>query len=119
MPKTLVVVESPAKAKTIERYLGPDYLVRASYGHIRDLPKSKLGVDPDHDFKAEYEGPERSKEHVAILKRAIKSADGLVLATDFDREGRAIAMHVATLPGEDAKQAERVTPPELTRAPAP
>src|SRR5512133_1423479 len=86
MPKTLVVVESPAKAKTIERYLGPDYVVRASYGHIRDLPKSKLGVDPEHDFQVEYEVPERSKEHVAVLKRAMKSADGLVLATDFDRE---------------------------------
>ena len=95
MTKTLVVVESPAKAKTIERYLGSDYMVRASYGHIRDLPKSKLGVDPAQDFQVEYEVPERSKEHVAVLKRAMKSADGLVLATDFDREGEAIAMHVA------------------------
>jgi len=115
MPKTLVVVESPAKAKTIERYLGPDYVVRASYGHIRDLPKSKLGVDPEHDFQVEYEVPERSKEHVAVLKRAMKSAGGLVLATDFDREGEAIAMHVATLLGEDAKQADRVTFTEITR----
>src|SRR5262245_48326751 len=73
MPKTLVVVESPAKAKTIERYLGSDFVVRASYGHIRDLPKSKLGVDPEHDFQVEYEVPERSKEHVAVLKRAMKS----------------------------------------------
>jgi DNA topoisomerase-1 len=115
MAKTLVVVESPAKAKTIERYLGSDYLVRASYGHVRDLPKSKLGVDPEQDFQVEYEVPERSKEHVAVLKRAMKSADGLVLATDFDREGEAIAMHVATLLGEDTKRAERVTFTEITR----
>ena len=115
MTKTLVVVESPAKAKTIERYLGSDYMVRASYGHVRDLPKSKLGVDPAQDFQVEYEVPERSKEHVAVLKRAMKSADGLVLATDFDREGEAIAMHVAALLGEDTHRADRVTFTEITR----
>jgi len=80
MTKTLVVVESPAKAKTIEKYLGADYLVRASYGHVRDLPKSRLGVDPEHDFSVEYEVPEKSKEHVASLKKTMKSAEGLVLA---------------------------------------
>ena len=109
------MVESPAKAKTIERYLGSDYMVRASYGHVRDLPKSKLGVDPAQDFQVEYEVPERSKEHVAVLKRAMKSADGLVLATDFDREGEAIAMHVAALLGEDTQRADRVTFTEITR----
>ena len=75
MPKTLVVVESPAKAKTIERYLGPDFVVLASYGHIRDLPKSKLGVDPEHDFRVEYEVPERSKEHVAVLLGQLRRLD--------------------------------------------
>jgi DNA topoisomerase I len=115
MPKTLVVVESPAKAKTIEKYLGPDYVVRASYGHVRDLPKSKLGVDPEHDFSVEYEVPDKSKDHVAALRRSMKSAAGLVLATDFDREGEAIAMHVATLLGQDARGANRVTFTEITR----
>jgi len=115
MGKTLVVVESPAKAKTIEKYLGADYVVRASYGHIRDLPKSKLGVDPEHDFRVEYEVPDKSTDHVAVLKRAMKTADGLVLATDFDREGEAIAHHVATVLGEDPQQARRVTFTEITR----
>ncbi len=115
MTKTLVVVESPAKAKTIEKYLGADYVVRASYGHVRDLPKSRLGVDTEHDFSVEYEVPEKSKEHVATLKRTMKTADGLVLATDFDREGEAIALHVATLLGQDTNGARRVTFTEITR----
>jgi DNA topoisomerase I len=115
MPKTLVVVESPAKAKTIEKYLGGDYAVRASYGHIRDLPKSKLGVDPEHDFAVTYEVPEDSKRHLSELKKALKGADDLVLATDYDREGEAIAYHVATLLGVDPTQAKRVTFTEITR----
>ncbi len=115
MPKTLVVVESPAKAKTIEKYLGGDYAVRASYGHIRDLPKSKLGVDPEHDFAVTYEVPEDSKRHLSELKRVLKGADDLVLATDYDREGEAIAYHVATLLGVDPSQAKRVTFTEITR----
>jgi DNA topoisomerase I len=115
MAKTLVVVESPAKAKTIEKYLGPDYTVRASYGHIRDLPKSNLGVDVDRDFRVTYEVPEDSKKHVAELKRALKAADGLVLATDYDREGEAIAYHVAELLGVEPAGASRVTFTEITR----
>ncbi|MGZ5299259.1 MAG: toprim domain-containing protein, partial [Actinomycetota bacterium] len=85
MPKTLVVVESPAKAKTIEKYLGGDYTVRASYGHIRDLPKSQLGVDVEHDFEPAYMVPEESERHVRELRSAHKKADDLVLATDYDR----------------------------------
>jgi DNA topoisomerase-1 len=115
MAKTLVVVESPAKAKTIEKYLGGDYAVRASYGHLRDLPKSKLGVDVEHQFQVEYEVPEDSKRHVADLKRALKNADDLILATDYDREGEAIAFHVATLLGKDPATAKRVTFTEITR----
>jgi DNA topoisomerase-1 len=115
MPKTLVVVESPAKAKTIEKYLGSDYAVRASYGHIRDLPKSDLGVDVDDGFRVTYEVPEDSKKHVAELKRALKQAEDLVLATDYDREGEAIAYHVASLLGVDPEQAKRVTFTEITR----
>jgi len=115
MPKTLVVVESPAKAKTIEKYLGGDYTVRASYGHIRDLPKSKLGVDPEHDFEPEYIVPEDSERHVRELKSVHKKSDDLVLATDYDREGEAIAFHVATLLGVSPESAKRVTFTEITK----
>src|ERR687898_1255833 len=115
MSKTLVVVESPAKAKTIEKYLGGDYAVRASYGHIRDLPKSDLGVDVDHAFEVSYEVPEDSKKHVAALKKALKANEDLILATDYDREGEAIAFHVASLLGVDPGHAKRVTFTEITR----
>jgi DNA topoisomerase-1 len=115
MTKTLVVVESPAKAKTIEKYLGDGYAVRASYGHIRDLPRSKLGVDPDQGFAVQYEVPEDSKRHVADLKRALNQNGDLVLATDYDREGEAIAFHVATLLGVEPAGAKRVTFTEITR----
>ena len=117
MPKTLVVVESPAKAKTIEKYLGGDYAVRASYGHIRDLGKGfgGLGVDVEHDFTPDYVVPEDSKRHLAELKSALKGADGVVLATDYDREGEAIAFHVASLLGLDPASASRVTFTEITR----
>jgi DNA topoisomerase I len=115
MPKTLVVVESPAKAKTIEKYLGGDFTVRASYGHIRDLPKSQLGVDLDNDFAPEYIVPEDSERHVKQLKTALRQADQLVLATDYDREGEAIAFHVASLLGVSPEEARRVTFTEITR----
>ena len=115
MPGTLVVVESPSKAKTIEKYLGGDYTVRASYGHIRDLPKSELGVDVEHGFDVTYVVPEDSKKHVQELKRALKNADDVILATDYDREGEAIAFHVATLLGQDPASAKRVTFTEITR----
>ena len=115
MPGTLVIVESPAKAKTIEKYLGGDYAVRASFGHVRDLPKSQLGVDVDDGFQPVYEVPEDSKRHVAELKRALKGADELVLATDYDREGEAIAYHVATLLGVSPDDAKRITFTEITR----
>jgi DNA topoisomerase-1 len=115
MPGTLVVVESPAKAKTIEKYLGEDFAVRASFGHVRDLPKSQLGVDVDDGFEPVYEVPEDSKRHVAELKRALKQAGELVLATDYDREGEAIAYHVATLLGVPADEAKRITFTEITR----
>jgi DNA topoisomerase-1 len=116
--KTLVVVESPAKAKTIERYLGGDYAVRASYGHIRDLGKGYggLGVDVEHAFTPDYVVPEDSKRHLGELKKALKAGSGdLILATDYDREGEAIAYHVATLLGVDPTTAKRVTFTEITR----
>src|SRR6266487_12257 len=88
MAKTLVVVESPAKAKTIEKYLGDGFAVRASYGHIRDLPRSKLGVDVDRDFAVQYEVPEDSKRHVADLKKALKQNEELVLRSEERRVGK-------------------------------
>ena len=115
MTKTLVVVESPTKAKTLERYLGPEYTVRASFGHIRDLPKSKLGVDTEREFEPEYVVPEDSEKHVRALRTALKKADELVLATDFDREGEAIAFHVAEVLKIDPAAAKRVTFTEITR----
>src|SRR5512132_467360 len=116
MPGTLVIVESPAKAKTIEKYLGDDYAVRASFGHVRDLPKSQLGVDVEKDFGVTYEVPEDSKKHVAELKRAMKGASDLILATDYDREGEAIAFHVATLLGLDPRETKRIALTESPRA---
>jgi len=115
MSKTLVVVESPAKAKTIEKYLGPDYSVRASYGHIRDLPTNDLAVDVDHGFDVTYVVPEDSKKHVSELKKMMNASDDLILATDYDREGEAIAFHVAALLGREPATAKRVTFTEITK----
>jgi len=113
--KTLVVVESPAKAKTIEKYLGSGYTVRASYGHILDLPKSKLGVDVERDFEPEYVVPESSEKAVRELRSVRKQTDEVVLATDYDREGEAIAYHVAELLKLDPEDAKRVTFTEITK----
>ncbi len=121
MGRNLVVVESPAKAKTIERYLGPGYAVLASYGHVRDLPenpgKGKFGVDVDHDFAPEYVVPdERTRRHVAAIERAARSADRVFLATDLDREGEAIAWHVAEAADLPPDRTVRVTFNEITEA---
>ena len=90
----LVVVKSPAKAKTIEKYLGPGHKVLASFGHVRDLPPKDGSVDPDHDFEMLWQiSPDRSKQMRAIADEA-KNADVLILATDPDREGEAISWHV-------------------------
>ena len=115
MAKQLVIVESPTKAKTLERYLGSDFAVAASRGHVRDLPEDRMGVDVDHDFVPEYVVPEDKAETVSALRRAFGSADGLWLATDFDREGEAIAWHVAETIGADPATANRVTFTEITR----
>ncbi len=120
MTKNLVIVESPAKARTIERYLGPGYKVLASYGHVRDLPenpgKGQLGVDVEHDFKPDYEiSADRDKQVKAIEKEA-KGADAVYLATDLDREGEAIAWHVAQAAGIPDSKTHRVTFSEITPA---
>jgi DNA topoisomerase I len=118
MSTDLVIVESPAKAKTIERYLGPGYRVLASYGHVRDLPenpgKGKLGVDVEHDFAPTYEiSPDRQRQLTAI-ERAARTAGRVYLATDLDREGEAIAWHVAEAIGLSPERIARVTFSEIT-----
>ena len=90
----VVVVESPAKAKTIEGYLGSSYKVIASFGHIRDLPSSEGSVKPDNDFEMSWEMDSKGKKQTKIIQDALKSANSLILATDPDREGEAIAWHV-------------------------
>ena len=94
MSKNLVIVESPAKGKTIEKYLGKDYKVLASYGHVRDLLKKNGAVDPDKEFEMHYEMIERNEKHVNAIIKALKKADNLLLATDPDREGEAISWHL-------------------------
>jgi DNA topoisomerase-1 len=116
MAKQLVIVESPTKAKTLERYLGSgEFSVLASKGNIRDLPEDRMGVNPDDDFRPEYELIEEKKDVVGKLRKAYKGAAGLWLATDFDREGEAIAWHVAESIGADPRAANRVTFTEITR----
>jgi DNA topoisomerase-1 len=112
----LVIVESPAKAKTITKYLGPGYAVRASMGHVRDLPDRGIGIDFEHDFEPTYVVTEDKTDTVKQLKSAIKSASAVYLATDPDREGEAIAWHVvkATTPTRD-KPVHRVTFHEITQ----
>ena len=90
----VVVVESPAKAKTINKYLGSDYTVLASYGHVRDLPPKDGSVDTEHGFDMKWEVASDSKKHVRAIAEALKSDDTLILATDPDREGEAISWHL-------------------------
>src|SRR5438309_7342055 len=122
MAKNLVIVESPAKAKTINKYLGKDYLVKASIGHIKDLPSKKLGVDVDHDFAPDYEIIPDSKKRnnrkiVSDLKKTAKDADAVYLAADPDREGEAICQHLAEeiVPKKPKKPAYRVMFNEITK----
>src|ERR1700744_5086874 len=89
--KNLVIVESPTKAKTISRFLGKDYTIKFSMGHILDLPKSKLGIDIEHNFAPQYEVIEDKKKLISELQSLAKSADTILLATDPDREGEAIS----------------------------
>ena len=119
MAKHLVIVESPAKARTIERYLGDDYRVLASYGHVRDLPenpgKGKLGVDVDNGFTPEYVISDDRRKQVDAIERAAKSADTVFLATDLDREGEAIAWHVTEAANVPIARTRRVTFSEITQ----
>jgi DNA topoisomerase-1 len=96
MPHSLIIVESPTKVKTIKKYLGPEFEVKASVGHIKDLPKSRLGIDLDNNFEPIYEVINEKKKVISDLKKAAKKADTIFLAPDPDREGEAIAWHVAS-----------------------
>src|SRR5512135_2793926 len=105
----LVIVESPAKAKTVGRFLGKGYTVKASVGHVRDLLKSTLSVDVEHDFTPKYRVPNEKKEVVKELKQLAKSHSEIYLATDPDREGEAISWHLMEAADIEAKRAKRVT----------
>src|SRR5271167_3214229 len=94
MADNLVIVESPAKAKTIKKYLGKDFDVLASYGHVRDLVPKEGAVDTDHDYAMKYQVLEKNERHVEAIARTLKKSKALYLATDPDREGEAIAWHL-------------------------
>lgn len=115
MTKKMVIVESPAKARTVGRFLGSGYSVRASIGHIRDLPQNRLGVDIEHDFAPRYVVPEKKKAVVKGLKEEAKTADEIYLATDPDREGEAIAWHLVEALNPKDKPVYRVEFHEITR----
>ncbi len=111
----LVIVESPSKAKTIGKYLGSDYTVKASMGHLRDLPKSKMGVDLEHDFTPQYQPVRGKEELIKELKKAASQADTVYLATDPDREGEAISWHLKELLNLPDEKTHRVTFNEITK----
>ncbi len=98
----LVIVESPTKARTITRFLGKDFIIRSSYGHVRDLPKGNLGIDIEHDFQPKYVIPTKARKNVTELKKEAEEADTIILATDEDREGEAIAWHLVQVLGLNA-----------------
>ncbi|CCF67729.1 MULTISPECIES: DNA topoisomerase I [Xanthomonas] len=118
MPKHLLIVESPAKAKTINKYLGKDFTVLASYGHVRDLVPKEGAVDPDNGFAMRYDLIEKNEKHVEAIARAAKGADDIFLATDPDREGEAISWHIAEILKERGllkdKPMQRVVFTEIT-----
>ena len=115
MAKYLVVVESPAKAKTINKFLGNKYVVRASYGHVRDLPKSSLGVDIDNNFEPKYVRIRDASKNIKELQAAAKKVDTILIASDPDREGEAIGWHVAELLKKLDKPVERIVFNEITK----
>jgi DNA topoisomerase-1 len=125
MAKTLVIVESPTKAKTIAKFLGSHYIVEASFGHVRDLPKSKLSIDVAHGFTPTYSIPVKAKEVVTKLKALAKTADKIILATDEDREGESISWHLVQAlglgtvqdldKGKEDKRIQRIAFHEITK----
>src|SRR5947207_14633221 len=114
MAKNLVIVEARAKAKTINKFIGKDYVVKASVGHVRDLPKSEIGVD-EITFEPKYEVLEGKQKVVSELKAAAKKAETIYIASDPDREGEAIGWHVMSLLGKDSTKVRRVLFHEITK----
>jgi len=114
--KYLVIVESPAKVKTVKKYLGANYEVAASMGHVRDLPKSRLGIDVEHDFEPKYITIRGKGELLASLRKAAKKADKVYLATDPDREGEAISWHLSIALNLDENKMRRITFNEITKS---
>jgi DNA topoisomerase-1 len=125
MKKDLIIVESPTKAKTISKFLGSHYDVEASFGHVRDLPKSKMGVDVKNDFEVTYTIPLKAKEIIKELKTKVKNASSIILATDEDREGEAISWHLVQAlglgdeaeiaKGKEDKRIKRIVFHEITK----
>lgn len=114
MAKKLIIVESPTKAKTLNRFLGKEYNVLSSFGHIRDLPKSKMGIDIDDNFEPQYVIPKDKQKQVTALKKAAAKADIVYFATDEDREGEAISWHLAEILALPKKQTKRIAFHEIT-----
>ena len=115
MAKNLVFVESPAKVKTIKKFLGKNYEVMASNGHVRDMPKSQMGFDPDNDFEPKYITIRGKGELLAALRKEVKKADKIYLATDPDREGEAISWHLTKALNLEDKKVYRITFNEITK----
>jgi DNA topoisomerase I len=116
MAKNLVIVESPAKAKTIEKFLGKDYTVASSFGHIADLPTKELGVDTEGDFQPKYIVNKDKKDVVSKLRKLSKDAETVWLASDEDREGEAIAWHLAEELKLDKIKTKRIVFHEITKS---
>ncbi|MEM8970105.1 MAG: DNA topoisomerase, partial [Bacteroidota bacterium] len=115
MAKNIVIVESPAKAKTIEGYLGGDYIVTSSYGHVRDLPKDDTGVDVDNGYQPTYQVSPDKKEVISQLKKLVKDADTIFLASDDDREGEAISWHLKEVLKLQDEKIRRIVFREITK----
>jgi len=115
MSKNLVIVESPAKAKTLGQFLGSDYTVKASLGHVRDLPQKELGIDIDNDFSPKYVVSQGKKKVLKEIKEGAKSAKAVYLATDPDREGEAISWHLVAAAGLGKMHLKRVVFHEITK----
>ena len=110
-----MIVESPAKAKTIEKFLGKDYVVRSCFGHIRDLEKTNFGIDFENNYEPKYVVSADKEALVKELKKLAKGADEILLATDEDREGEAISWHLSEVLGLDSKNAKRIVFHEITK----
>ena len=114
--KKLVIVESPTKAKTIAKFLGSDFNIESSFGHVRDLPVSKMGIDIEKDFEPKYIVPAKAKKNLKKLQELAKKSDKIVLATDEDREGEAIAWHLTEALKVDPKDTDRIVFHEITKS---